>query len=1082
MTVLFSETAWAEKIFDFPIENTSASITCAYQGYAGHNGYDLGAGYGTAIYALFDGTVTYRVRCKLFADGKYHSWDYGNYLDLESSAPISGDNYLMRVAHLSNFDGTQCTVPSQINGVELVCDNGTPRLYDKDTVTIVVGTKAVTKGQLIGYSGSCGYSTGNHLHIEIKKNNSYVNPDDYISRDRFVGDAEPLIPPSITTPKNNATIRKQVNKSFTYTLKAEGSEATWSKKSGSLPTGVRVDSGGTISGTPTQTGQFKFVIQAQNSAGVDTKNVTLDIYGTNEVPKITTTSLTTGKVNENYSFTVKATGRTPITWTASGLPSGLSIDSSTGTISGKTAYSGKFYVQIVAKNKIKSSATKTLWLEIYEKPAITTSSINETAYTFTDYNATFTATGYPAPTWSITVLSQLPPGLTLDSKTGVLSGKPTKTGTYNFKVKATNSVDSATKKFKIVVKVGNPQITTSSLPKGKVGTAYSTQLTGNNLPSGSAWAATSTLPAGMTLSKTGVLSGTPKSAGTYNIYAMAVNKTGVTTTKTFTLTVTDGLKITTESLPDATLGKDYKVTLEGSSATAITWFADGTLPAGFTLSSKGVLSGTPVYSGTYYIYAKAMNAYGAYVSKTFTLKIVDGLAITTTKLSNATVGKSYKATLKAKGATAITWFADGRLPPGLTLSPDGVLSGVPACKGTYYVYARAMNIYGTYVSKTLTLTVGGSDNNSAVRLSDATVDEEYEESFYISFPSGYQGKITRSKSGTLPKGLSISSEGEYITIKGTPKEAGIFRVKITLKDKAGNSVYKWISLTVDSDLKITTKSLPAATVGKSYKTTLKASGASSFVWRAENLPTGLTCSPSGVISGTPLYASDYSVYLYAYSPNGRDVSKGWITLTVNSASNTSTTQDQDNASTKSDNSSDSESETDSGQNESLVKFGTPRDVSSLSSEVLRDFANDGCIIAAVLPEIQVTKDGIYSFTVSIDKGVPMGSKLLWRSMPVNGEDVTDDDGGAVFTNVEGEEISTVPSDYSVNVSSWLRADRVYAPIILARSGSTDASVSSSSAETSEDSGNGGCNGGLASSALLMLVFITRKNRRAKRFC
>ena len=205
-----------------------------------------------------------------------------------------------------------------------------------------------------------------------------------------------------------------------------------------------------------------------------------------------------------------------------------------------------------------------------------------------------------------------------------------------------------------------------------------------------------------------------------------------------------------------------------------------------------------------------------------------------------------------------------------------------------------------------------------------------------------------------------------------------------------------------------------------------------------------------------------------------------------SASNTSTTQDQDNASTKSDKGSEGKSETDSDlgteQNESLVKFGTPRDVSSLSSEVLRDFANDGCIIAAVLPEIQVTKDGIYSFTVSIDKGVPMGSKLLWRSMPVNGEDVTDDDGGAVFTNVEGEEISTVPSDYSVNVSSWLRADRVYAPIILARSGSTDASVSSSSAETSEDSGNGGCNGGLASSALLLLVFITRKNRRAKRFC
>ncbi|MBQ9903483.1 MAG: putative Ig domain-containing protein, partial [Synergistaceae bacterium] len=549
----------------------------------------------------------------------------------------------------------------------------------------------IKKDKEVGYLGHTGGDWPAHLHFEfIKRPYSdkiqVFGITDEQMRERAVikGGFSEAVKPSITTPKNNATIRKQVNKSFTYTLKAEGSEATWSKKSGSLPTGVRVDSGGTITGTPTQTGQFKFVLQAQNSAGVDTKNVTLDIYGTNEVPKITTTSLTTGKVNENYSFTVKATGRTPITWTASGLPSGLSIDSSTGTISGKTAYSGKFYVQIVAKNKIKSSATKTLWLEIYEKPAITTSSINETAYTFTDYNATFTATGYPAPTWSITVLSQLPPGLTLDPKTGVLSGKPTKTGTYNFKVKATNSVDSATKKFKIVVKVGDPQITTSSLPKGKVGTAYSTQLTGNNLPSGSAWAATSALPAGMTLSKTGVLSGTPKSAGTYYIYAMAINKTGVRTSKKFTLTVTDGLTITTTSLPDGNVGKSYKVTLKATGATAITWFS-GTLPQGLTLSSKGVLSGTPVSSGTYYIYARAMNAYGTYVSKTFTLEIVDDLAITTETLSNATVGKSYKATLKATGATAITWFASGTLPQGLTLSSKGVLSGTPVSSGTYYI-------------------------------------------------------------------------------------------------------------------------------------------------------------------------------------------------------------------------------------------------------------------------------------------------------------------------------------------------------------------------------------------------------------
>lgn len=124
-------------------------------------------------------------------DGKYHSWDYGNYLDLESSGPISGDSYSMRVAHLSNFDGQKYTVPTNIDGIELVFDNSDDRMWDNDDkpITKIIGSMNVKKGQLIGYSGSCGNSTANHLHIEIKQNGSYVNPADYISNERFVGEA-----------------------------------------------------------------------------------------------------------------------------------------------------------------------------------------------------------------------------------------------------------------------------------------------------------------------------------------------------------------------------------------------------------------------------------------------------------------------------------------------------------------------------------------------------------------------------------------------------------------------------------------------------------------------------------------------------------------------------------------------------------------------------------------------------------------------------------------------------------------------------------------------------------------------------
>jgi hypothetical protein len=139
------------------------------------------------------------------------------------------------------------------------------------------------------------------------------------------------------------------------------------------------------------------------------------------------------------------------------------------------------------------------------------------------YSATLTATGgVPAYTWAISVGS-LPNGLSLAPSTGVISGTPTGTGTAFFTALVTDSQqppDSDSKALSITVNAAPPAptITTTSLPNGTRGVAYSqtVQATGGTLPY--AWSVVSgSLPNGLTLnSSTGVISGTPSRRGTYN--------------------------------------------------------------------------------------------------------------------------------------------------------------------------------------------------------------------------------------------------------------------------------------------------------------------------------------------------------------------------------------------------------------------------------------------------------------------------------------------------------------------------------------------------------------------------------------
>jgi hypothetical protein len=352
----------------------------------------------------------------------------------------------------------------------------------------------------------------------------------------------------------------------------------------------------------------------------------------NTPPSITTSSLTNGTVGTAYSQTLTANGgTTPYTWTiASGtLPAGLSLSAS-GVISGTpTTAGGPTSVTFKVTDANSLTATQSLSITIITPPSITTNSLPSWTVGVA-YSQTLAATGGATPyAWTITS-GTLPSGLYFNSS-GVISGTPTTTGgptSITFQV--TDSASKTANKSLSITINASPNITTGFLPNGTVGVTYSQTLSVTGGTSPYTWSIVSgSLPAGLSLSSSGVVSGTPTAAGgPTSITFQVADLTSATATKSLSITITTPPSISTGSLPNGTVGTAYSQTLTATGgATPYTWtIASGTLPAGLSLSSNGVISGTPTTASG---------------PTSITLKVTDNNNLTATKVLSITI--SYAA-------------------------------------------------------------------------------------------------------------------------------------------------------------------------------------------------------------------------------------------------------------------------------------------------------------------------------------------------------------------------------------------------------------------------------------------------------
>jgi Cutinase/Regulator of chromosome condensation (RCC1) repeat/Putative Ig domain len=176
--------------------------------------------------------------------------------------------------------------------------------------------------------------------------------------------------------------------------------------------------------------------------------------------------------------------------------------------------------------------------------------------------------------------------------------------------------------------------------------------------------------------------------------------------------------LTLSAPPRGTVGAAYSWTAtvapKPTAKKTYTWTASDpqALPLGLKFSSSGVLSGIPTQAGTYGFQIQATTPQGRYVSGTVSVRINPGssaLTVTTTTLPAAVVTQPYTATLTATGGAApLTWsIASGSLPPGLSLSTAGSLSGTPSALGSTGFTVAVHDSTGATATAPLTLLVGG---------------------------------------------------------------------------------------------------------------------------------------------------------------------------------------------------------------------------------------------------------------------------------------------------------------------------------------------------------------------------------------
>jgi hypothetical protein len=491
------------------------------------------------------------------------------------------------------------------------------------------------------------------------------------------------------------------------------------------------------------------------------------------------------------------------------------------------------------------------------------------------YSGTLAATGGTSPYHWALASGALPAGLAL-AASGVITGVPSAAvNSAALDVQVTDSgspAQSSARTLTLTIAPAALSVTTSSLPQGQVGANYSTPLAATGGTPPYHWAlASGALPAGLTLAASGTVTGTPTAATNAASIGLKVTDSGSpvqSSARTLSLTIApSALVATTQSLPTGEVGAAYAASLSATGGTPpYQWsITSGALAAGLSLSASGSISGTPTATSVAPVSFALQDSSSPVLTQSVTLPLTvnAALAVTTTSLPGAQVGKAYTATLTATGGTPpLTWsITAGSLPAGLSFMPSsGVIAGTPTTTVNSDALTFAVadsNVPAQQKSVNLALSVASSSISIVItpRAAALTLGQTATLSVSTNDPAGVTWSLTPA-GGSFAPAQSVNGTSTTFT---TPSTAGTYT--ITATSVTNSTVSSTIALGVTDLAGVSTYRNDTARDGvnaQEYALTAGSGGTGGSVAPA-TFGKLFSCIADGAVYAQPLWAANLTI-------------------------------------------------------------------------------------------------------------------------------------------------------------------------------------------------------------------------------
>jgi uncharacterized protein (TIGR03437 family) len=683
-------------------------------------------------------------------------------------------------------------------------------------------------------------------------------------------------PPLTLTP---ATLKSgQTGTPYSVVFIGAGGSGTYSSYTftGNAIPGLNF-SGSTLSGTPTQAGNYQFTVTVKDSLGYTATNpYTLSI---GSPVTVTPGTIPSGQVGVTYGqvFTASGGNGGPYTWSVSpNNPFGLSLTPApqTATLGGSPTSSGTAQITVTATDSTGASGSATDTLTIAPATLTLTPSTLPNGTVGTAYSQVFTANG-GLGTYTYSIVGTQPPGLALTPNntpttgSATFGGNPTTGGSYSFSIQVSDGSKTASQSF--VVTISNPPITltptTGALPAGIVNGNYTQAFVASG---GSGTGYTFTIAGstpGLTLNaSTGVLSGAPTSATTYS-FTIGVSDGSQFTppfqAKSYTIVVEPAITITPTTIPAADSGVNYtqSFTASGGSGSGYTYSISAQPPGLSFNAANGTLSGPPSSSGSFPFTITARDSAGlSGTSPTITLTVNPPLTLSPSTLTAGQVGTGYSQAFTASGGSGgYTYSLGGAQPPGLSLTAN-VLSGSPTANGTYNFTITAKDTLGGSVTNSYSLTIGNAPIVvQPTVIPSGQIGVNYSQAFTA---TGGNGSYTFTISPQIPPfGLTFNSG----TLSGTPTSTGTTNIAISATDGTLTGQRNYTLTILPAGLTLSPSTAGNGIVGVKYSQTFTASNGASSNYTftlSPGPPAGLQFTTSGAtatLSGTPTASGSFPI-------------------------------------------------------------------------------------------------------------------------------------------------------------------------------------------------------------------------------